>query len=106
MNYGILKSISTGANKETWYVDMKTGTGSVGKGDPPSGKADVTFTSDPETFMDMFAGKIKPTSAFMSGKLKLKGDMSLAMKLEKLMSQMKSKLWMFFGLFVFSSMCL
>jgi len=82
----------TGAEKETWYVDMKTGAGTVGKGDPPSGKADVTFTSDNETFMNMFTGKLKPTSAFMSGKLKLKGDMALAMKLEKLMSQMKSKL--------------
>lgn len=82
----------TGDNKEIWYVDMKTGVGAVGKGDPPSGKADVTFTSDPETFMDMFAGKLKPTSAFLAGKLKLKGDMSLAMKLEKLMSQMRSKL--------------
>lgn len=72
---------------------MKTDAGSVGKGDPPSGqKADVIFTSDIETFMNMFSGKLKPTSAFMSGKLKLKGDMSLAMKLEKLMSKMKSKL--------------
>lgn len=71
---------------------MKNGGGSVGKGDPPSGKADVIFTSDNETFMEMFGGKLKPTSAFLSGKLKLKGDMSLAMKLEKLMSQMRSKL--------------
>lgn len=81
-----------GPEKEIWFVDMKNGSGSVGKGEPPSGKADVTFTSDTKTFMEMFTGKMKPTTAFMIGKLKLQGDMSLAMKLEKLMSQMKSKL--------------
>lgn len=30
--------------------------------------------------------------AFMSGKLKIKGDMGLAIKLEKMMAMMKSKL--------------
>lgn len=38
-------------------------------------------------------GKLKPTLAFMSGKLKIKGNMALAIKLEKLMSQMQAKLW-------------
>ncbi|ELK24590.1 Hydroxysteroid dehydrogenase-like protein 2, partial [Myotis davidii] len=36
--------------------------------------------------------KLKPTLAFMSGKLKIKGNMALAIKLEKLMSQMQAKL--------------
>lgn len=41
----------------------------------------------------VFAGKLKPTMAFMSGKLKIKGDMSLAIKMEKMMALMnKSKL--------------
>lgn len=39
------------------------------------------------------SGKLKPTLAFMSGKLRIKGDMTLAIKLEKLMSRMnKAKL--------------
>uniref|UniRef100_A0A3P9HGZ2 Hydroxysteroid dehydrogenase-like protein 2 n=1 Tax=Oryzias latipes TaxID=8090 RepID=A0A3P9HGZ2_ORYLA len=39
------------------------------------------------------SGKLKPTLAFMSGKLQIKGDMTLAIKLEKLMSRMnKAKL--------------
>lgn len=38
-------------------------------------------------------GKLKPTMAFMSGKLRIKGDMALAIKLEKLMGLMnKAKL--------------
>ena len=35
-------------------------------------------------------GKLKPTAAFMSGKLKLKGDMGKAMALDKLMAKMNS----------------
>uniref|UniRef100_A0A665TNW5 Hydroxysteroid dehydrogenase-like protein 2 n=1 Tax=Echeneis naucrates TaxID=173247 RepID=A0A665TNW5_ECHNA len=39
------------------------------------------------------SGKLKPTMAFMTGKLKIKGDMTLAIKLEKLMGRMnKAKL--------------
>jgi putative sterol carrier protein len=37
-------------------------------------------------------GKLKPTMAFMSGKLKIKGNIALAIKLEKLMTQMNSRL--------------
>lgn len=45
-----------------------------------------------DVFNSMVAGSVKPTTAFMSGKLKIKGNMGLAMKLEKLMSSLKSKL--------------
>lgn len=82
----------TGPENEVWFVDMKNGSGAVGKGQPPAGSADVIFTMELDSFIKMFNGSLKPTSAFMSGKLKLKGDMSLAMKLEKLMSAMKSHL--------------
>lgn len=75
-----------------WYVDLKNGKGSVGKGDPPSGKADVTFCLERDTFVKMFTGKLNPTSAFMSGKLALKGDLPMAMKLDRLMGEMRSKL--------------
>ena len=37
------------------------------------------------------SGKLKPTTAFMTGKLKLEGDMGKAMKLEKLMGKMQTK---------------
>lgn len=40
----------------------------------------------------MFKGELKATSAFMSGKLKIKGDIGKAMKLEKLMGNVKSKM--------------
>ena len=37
-----------------------------------------------EDFLKLAEGKLNPTSAFMSGKLKIKGDMSLALKLQSL----------------------
>jgi len=74
-----------------WWLDLKNGTGSAGKG-APSAAADVTFTLTSENFHKMFGGSMSPTTAFMSGKLKLQGDISKAMKLENLMKKMKSKL--------------
>lgn len=43
--------------------------------------ADVTMSADADVFQEIMAGDLNPTSAFMSGKLKLDGDMGTAMKL-------------------------
>ncbi|WP_417687227.1 SCP2 sterol-binding domain-containing protein [Roseibium sp.] len=43
--------------------------------------ADCTITMSPEDLSDMLAGELNPTAAFMGGKLKVDGDMSVAMKL-------------------------
>ena len=57
------------------------------------GESDCQMTMSPEDFVSMFQGKLNATSAFMSGKLKIEGNMMLAMKLEQLMHDMhKSKL--------------
>lgn len=79
-----------GSEKCTWFLDLKNGEGGIGEGAPP--KADVTFTMDTKDFTKMFSGSLKPTTAFMMGKLKIKGDMGKAMKLEKLLGRLKSKL--------------
>jgi hypothetical protein len=70
---------------------LKNGSGSVGSGDPTTGAADVTFTLKDGDFINMFAGKLKPTNAFMTGKLKLAGDMGKAMALEKMMKKMNTR---------------
>ncbi|KHA51866.1 SCP2 sterol-binding domain-containing protein [Sulfitobacter geojensis] len=43
--------------------------------------ADVTLSADADTFKEILAGETNPTSAFMTGKLKVDGDMGMAMKL-------------------------
>nr|XP_044996110.1 hydroxysteroid dehydrogenase-like protein 2 isoform X1 [Jaculus jaculus] len=81
----------SGEDGGTWFLDLKTKGGYVGHGEP-SGQADVVMSMSTDDFVKMFSGKLKPTMAFMSGKLKIKGNMALAIKLEKLMNQMNSKL--------------
>ncbi|PJE31007.1 SCP-2 sterol transfer family protein [Pseudooceanicola antarcticus] len=44
-------------------------------------EADVTLSADVETFQDMLSGDLNPTTAFMTGKLSVDGDMGAAMKL-------------------------
>lgn len=48
--------------------------------------ADVTLTASAETFEAMMSGDLNPTSAFMSGKLSVDGDMGLAMQLGSVLS--------------------
>lgn len=81
----------SGEDGGTWFLDLKNKGGQVGFG-KPSNQADVVMSMSTDDFVKMFSGKLKPTMAFMSGKLKIKGNMSLAIKLEKLMNQMNAKL--------------
>ena len=67
-------------------------TGSAGSGSFPGGDPGCTMTLDSDDFVKIFKGELNPTQAFMGGKLKIKGDMMVAMKLEKLMGKMRSKL--------------
>ncbi|WP_102109758.1 SCP2 sterol-binding domain-containing protein [Oceaniglobus roseus] len=43
--------------------------------------ADVTMTADADTFREIIEGDLNPTTAFMSGRLGIDGDMGQAMKL-------------------------
>jgi len=81
----------TDATPSEWYLDLKNGNGDLGSG-KFNGQVNCTLTMKSDVFNSMVTGKLKPTSAFMSGKLKIKGDMGLAMKLEKLMGSLKAKL--------------
>ncbi len=49
-------------------------------------EADVTLTADAETFRAILEGDLNPTSAFMSGKLSVDGNMALAMQLGSALS--------------------
>ncbi|VVD03775.1 hydroxysteroid dehydrogenase-like protein 2 isoform X2 [Leptidea sinapis] len=79
-----------GKEEGVWHLDLKHGAGACGAGQPPR-PADATLTMDGAHFADMFAGKLKPTTAFMMGKLKISGDLQKAMKLEKMMKSLKNK---------------
>jgi putative sterol carrier protein len=65
----------------TWTVDVDGGKVSVSE---DGGDAECTISASSETFMQIAKGEQNPTVAYMSGKLKVKGDMGQAMKLQKL----------------------
>ena len=68
-----------GAGK--WTVRVEDGKVSVTEG---GDDADAVITTSEETFEKIISGDQNPTSAYMTGKLKVKGDMGAAMKLQKL----------------------
>lgn len=61
------------------FIDGKSSPNSVSKGDGKS--ADCTISVALETFLKMVKGELDGTTAFMQGKLRVAGDMGLAMKL-------------------------
>jgi putative sterol carrier protein len=65
----------------TWTVKVADGSVTVDEGDTGG---DCTISTSAETFVKVLKGEQNPTAAYMSGKLKIKGDMGAAMKLQKL----------------------
>ena len=68
-----------GAGK--WKVDVNDGSVTVAEGGED---ADAVISTSEETFEKIASGEQNATSAYMTGKLKVKGDMGAAMKLQKL----------------------
>ena len=65
----------------TWKVDVRDGSVSVTEG---GGEADATISASEDNFRQIVAGDLNATTAYMTGKLKIKGDMGAALKLQKL----------------------
>tara|TARA_B100001989_G_scaffold200426_1_gene148906 strand:- start:6 stop:296 length:291 start_codon:yes stop_codon:yes gene_type:complete len=49
-------------------------------------ETEVTLSASLETFQEILQGDLDSTSAFMTGRLQLDGDMSVAMRLASLLS--------------------
>ena len=64
-----------------WTVTVEDGTVTVAEG---TGEADCTIRASEETLMKIARGEANPTTAYMTGKLKIDGDMGAALKLQKL----------------------
>ena len=66
--------------QESWYIDLKE-TGTVGKGTAPEGKkAGTTLVLSDEDFGKLVSGNANAQKLFMSGKLKVKGNIMGATK--------------------------
>jgi len=69
----------TGEGGGTWNVVIADGKCEVNEGAHDAPK--LTLTMDAQDWIDMIMGKLDGQKAFMTGKLKLKGDMAMAMKM-------------------------
>ncbi|XP_076846253.1 sterol carrier protein 2b isoform X2 [Brachyhypopomus gauderio] len=71
-----------GGGEAMWVVDVKEGKGSVNN--DSSKKADCTISITDSDLLALMTGKMNPQTAFFQGKLKIMGNMGLAMKLQNL----------------------
>jgi putative sterol carrier protein len=69
----------TGEGGGTWHANIADGACAVNEGAHDTPK--MTITIDAQDWIDMITGALDGQQAFMTGKLKIKGDMGLAMKM-------------------------
>jgi len=69
----------TGAEAGGWNATIKDDKVDVARGTHPSPK--MTLTADSSDYVKIFTGELDGMQAFMQGKIKLAGDLNLAMKL-------------------------
>jgi putative sterol carrier protein len=67
-----------------WQISINNEQCDVKEGAHPS--PNVTISMAAQDYLDMIAGKLNPQMAFMSGKLRMTGDMGLALRFQNLFS--------------------
>ncbi|KAG5667602.1 hypothetical protein PVAND_015578 [Polypedilum vanderplanki] len=78
----------TGNESGIWHLNLKEFPVKTGKGTTEV-SPDATLVLDSKDFVQMINGQLKPANAFLSGKLKIHGNMHKAMKVEKIMNSLK-----------------
>jgi putative sterol carrier protein len=81
----VYKFVLDGEGGGTWVMNLKDSPG-VTEGD---GAAQCTIKMAAKDYVDMVEGRANGQQLFFTGKLKIEGDMGLAMKLQKLTEMMK-----------------
>ena len=71
-------SPAKGKPAQVWTLDLKNGNGSLAKG--KNGKPDATFSMTDADAVAIFDRSLNPQTAFMQGKMKIKGNMGAAQK--------------------------
>ena len=83
-------NISTENGQKFFLMDLKNELGKIDEGDS-SLKGNITVSVKDADFVKIAKGELKSQSAFMKGLVKVKGAMSLAMKLDQVIKALSSK---------------
>jgi putative sterol carrier protein len=78
------KSLRINLGEDIIYID---GTGEENKVSSEDKEADCVVSLNEDTLNGLASGSINPMMAVMSGKVKIKGDISVAMKLQSLLGK-------------------
>ncbi|NMP20841.1 SCP2 sterol-binding domain-containing protein [Sulfobacillus harzensis] len=81
---GVYQFNLTGNDAASYYVSVSDQGAEVTEGQAANAGVTITMTAD--DFKALAQGSLNPMSAFMSGKLSVAGDMSMALKLQTLIS--------------------
>lgn len=77
----VYKFILKGPDGGTWIVDLREESYGVREGEE---EAQCTFKASDQNFINLVTGKLRPERALLTGKIKLAGDIGLAMKFGEL----------------------
>ncbi|XP_045048739.2 stomatin-like protein 1 isoform X3 [Desmodus rotundus] len=80
--------ILPGGTHSAYFLDLTTGRGRVGRG-VPDGIPDVEVEVAEADLQALLCRELRPLAAYMSGRLKVKGDLAVAMKLEAVLRTLK-----------------
>ncbi|KAI8346284.1 SCP2 sterol-binding domain-containing protein [Mortierella sp. GBAus27b] len=94
--FHIKKDASANAEVKIWHAEVKNQ--GVIKAGPAPGNPEITLflTDEDMDFVELFMGKVNGQKAFMTGRIKVKGAIMLALKLDTMMKDTQEKIG-FFG---------
>ena len=74
----VIQFVLSGEEESNWFVTIKEGAAVVEEGEHT--EPTMTLSSDSQDYKDIVTGKSNAMNAFMQGKVKLQGNLNLAMK--------------------------
>jgi acyl dehydratase/putative sterol carrier protein len=80
--------VKEGNETVSYFIDLKNSPGKIGMG--KAVRPDITIIVKDDDFAELAAGKITGQQAFMKGKVQVRGDMMLAMKLDRVLKALSA----------------